>query len=311
MAGADTSIVYESIDAPGLARRRSRAVSETYARRPRAEAESAAYARRSVLDTINEQAAKVADDFNKSYHAQLRDPRLTALRPAPVVRVTADDGVVRWQCLLEAPRGFAAPAPPPADDLGTEVVMCLAPSAMEEQAAIALGGRQMSGAELVEAMGSALGKSSDAASDEFHVTFEPDPCDVRFEDGVIHVRLYINKFDSADVKYPAMTVDVGYQPEQRDGEVVFVRQGRLRVTPLTGKDEDGEKPKISGRQQTLKLAVQRKLGKVLTAELAAAGVKLPLAEGEPSALRMERARVVGSWLQIGLAPEPPPAPPQS
>ncbi len=303
-AGATTSITYESINSSGFGRRRSRAVSETYARRPQAEADGAAYARRSILETINEEAAKVAGDFNKTYHAQLRDPRLNALRPAPLIRVAAADEMVRWECLLEAPAGFGAPLPPPADDPGTEVVMCLGASALEEQAAITLGGRQMTGAELTEALGSALGTAAAGTSDEFHVTFEQDPCDVRFEEDVIHVRLHINKFDSADVNYPAMTVDVGYQPQQRDGQVVFVRQGRLRVTPLAGNEDEGQPTRMSGRQQTLRLAVQRKLGKVLSEELTAASIDLPLAGEKQTALRVEQARMVGPWLQLGLSPAP-------
>ena len=62
-AGAITSIVYERIDADGLPRRRSQVVSETNAMRPQAERESAAYARQSIFDRINQDAAKVGAGF--------------------------------------------------------------------------------------------------------------------------------------------------------------------------------------------------------------------------------------------------------
>jgi hypothetical protein len=297
-AGAITSIVYESINAGGIARRRSIAISETYARRPQAEAESAVYARRQILEQINREAAKVAEEFNRSYRADVRDRRINSNRPGPLVRVRSDDGSFRWECLLEGPATFGAPAPPPPFDAGTDVVLCLAASALEEQAIMMLAGRQMSGAELLKSMRPALGKSDSPSDDDFNVTFAADPCDIRFDDGVIHARLRITKFDSADVKYPAMTVDAAYKPLERDGQVVFVRQGRLRVTPIA--QSQGGEPKISGRQQTLRLAVERKLGKVLTEELQWSDVAMPLSTDDKNTLRIERAQVVAPWLQVGL-----------
>lgn len=301
LAGATTSIVYEQIDSPGLARRRQRAVSETYARRPQAEAESAAYARRSLLDQMNSEAAKVSEEFNRSYQTQFRDPRINSGRPAPEVRVSAADGLMQWACRLEGPRSFAAPTAPPPFDAGTDVVMCLSASALEEQGTAALGGRQMTAEELTEAMGPGPSESNQPSADEFNVTFDQDPCDIRIHEGVIHARLYVTKFDSEDVKYPAMTVDVAYKPEEREGRVVFARQGRVRVKPLARKD--GEKPVLSGRQQTLRVAVERKLAKVLTGELEWAEVKMPLGDEDETTLRLERAQVVAPWLQIGLTPQ--------
>jgi len=302
-AGAVTNIVYESIDSPGLPRRRSRAVSETNARRPQAERESAAYARRSILDRINEEAAKVAQDFNTSYHADLRDPRINALRPSPEIRMRAGAETVRWECLLEGTTTFGAPEAPPEFGTETDVVMSVAASALEEQAMIDLAGRELNGEQLVELLGGSPQEAkleSTESKDAFHVTFAADPCDVRFEERLVRVRLYITRFDSADVNYPAMAVDVSYRPEARDGRALFVRQGRVRVSPLaTG---DGEAPKTSGRQQTLRLAVERKLAKVLTAELEGGEVKLPFSPEDESALRVERVQLKGPWLQMALEP---------
>lgn len=301
-AGAVTSIVYESINAPGRRRRREAAISETRARRPQAERESAAYARRSLLEQINSEAAEMAAEFNRSYYEQVRDPRINANRSAPDIRVRVADDAIQWECLLEGPATFGAPAAPGAFDAGTDVVLCLAASALEEQGTVALGGREMTADDLQESLGSPAGESKRKSRDDFNVTFDADPCDIRFEDGAVHARLFVTKFDSADVKYPAMTVDVAYQPEQRDDGVVFVRQGRVRVTPIVR--TDGDRPVISGRQQTLRLAVQRKLAKVLTAELEFSGVTLPLADGEQeTTLRLERAQLTAPWLQIALAPE--------
>jgi len=308
LAGAVTHIVYESIYSPGFARRRNRAIDETYALRPQAERESAEYARRSILKRVNEEAAKVSRNFNASYHSDFRNPRLMALRPSPIIRVRSAEGKVRWQCLLEGPLTFGAPEPPETVEGSMPVVLNLAASALEEQANVALAGRELSGQQLLERMGRASAKmpaddeTPADSKDSFKVTFAADPCDFRFEEGAVHARLYITKFDSAGVRYQAMTVDVAYQPQVRDGHVVFARQGRVRATPLA--TAEGHAPKLSGRQQTLKLAVERKLAKVLTPELEGNEVKLPLTGGEVT-MQAEFARLNGSWLQIGLARKSP------
>ena len=308
-AGATTSIVYESIDSPGLPRRRSQAVSETHARRPQAERESAAYARRSILEQINEQAATIAADFNRAYHRDVRDPRITAGRPAPRIRVLANEEFVTWEALLEGPQTFAASSAPEKYDCGNPVVMSVAPSVLEEQAIIGLGGRELTGAELeqqlwqqpAEAPPESQRKRGD---DEFRVTFAARPCDVQFVEGAVRMRLFVDKFDSADVEYPAMTVDVAYKPEPRDGQLVLVREGKVKVTPLA--TADGA-PRLSGRQQTLRLAVERKLSRVLSAEIAGEPLKLPISADEERPLRVENVRLAGEWLQLGLAPEPAPS----
>jgi hypothetical protein len=97
-----------------------------------------------------------------------------------------------------------------------------------------------------------------------------------------------------------MTVDVAYKPEPRDGRLVLTREGRVRVTPLA--TAEGA-PKISGRQQTLRLAVERKLSKVLSSEIQGEPLKLPLGEDGERRLRVENLRLAGEWLQLGLAPE--------
>ncbi len=309
LAGATTSIVYESIDSPGLPRRRSQAVSETHARRPQAERESAAYARRSILEQINEQAATMAADFNRAYHRDVRDPRITAGRPAPRIRILADERLVAWEATLEGPQSFAASSEPEAYDCGNPVVMSVAPSVLEEQATISLGGRELTGAELeqqlwqkpAEAQPESQRKRGD---DEFRVTFALRPCEVQFVEGAVRVRLFVEKFDSEDVKYPAMTVDVAYQPQPRDGRLVLTREGKVKVMPLA--TADGA-PKLSGRQQTLRLAVERKLSKVLSSEIAAEPVTLPISKDDERPLRVENVRLAGEWLQMGLAPEPAPA----
>ena len=60
---------------------------------------------------------------------------------------------------------------------------------------------------------------------------------------------------------------------------------------------------MSGRQQTLRLAVQRRLGKVFAEELLWPRFALPGATTERSKLRVERVTADGGWLQLALAPD--------
>jgi hypothetical protein len=301
-ADAVTNIVYESIDSAGLQWRQRRAVSETYARRPRAERESAAYARSSILQRINDQAQTLAGNFNVRYRTVLRDPRLTALRPAAEVRVRVGADDVRWECLLAGRESFGAPAEPPQVATHAQVVFHLAASAIEEQAAVELAGRELSGEQLMErigGMGRMTQPSPQSGQEAMNVSFAEDPCDVYFAEGLVHVRLFVTKFDSADVQYPAMIVDVAYQPTAPDGRLLLVRQGRVRVTPrATDRGEDG--PRVSGRQQTLRLAVERKLASVFPEQLENTDIELPLAGDRPPALRIEQVRIEGPWLQLVL-----------
>ncbi len=305
-AGAMTSIVFESIDSPGLPRRRSQAIRETNARRPQAERESAAYARSSILEQINTQAATLAGDFNRAYHKEFRDPRIGTGHPAPQFRVVSDEQRLRWECLLEGTQSFGASSEPSPYDCGSPVIVSLAPSAIEEQAVVRLGGRQLTGVELGQQLGQRPvdGQRESKRKDEgqFSVTFAARPCEVDFVDGLIRLRLFVEKFDSEDVNYPEMTVDVAYRPEPRAGQLVLLREGRVKVTPRATAEGSA---KLSGRQQTLRLGVERRLSKVLAPELEGGPLKLPISESTDQSLRMEHVRLAEGWLQIGLTTEPP------
>ena len=298
---ANTNLVFESINAPGRSRQQSIATSETQARRPRAEAESAAYARRTILERLNAEGDEVARQFNGPYQNDFRDRRIYADRPVPEVRVRATPELVRWECRLTGPLTFAARSAPPEFNAATEVVAILSASGLEEELLVAFGSRRMTGPQLFEAMGAALGNAppAEGSGQDFSVTFEPTPCQIELVEGTLRARLFIANFESGDVSYPAITVEAEYRPESRNGMIVFVRQGNLRVSPR-GDGETG----ISGRQQTLKLAVQRKLGRVLAAELAWGGT--PLAD-KKSALQLVQAQIGDGWLQLGLTPMALPA----
>jgi hypothetical protein len=301
-ATARTNIAYTNIDAEGLPRRRSEATRQTYARRPRAEADSSAMAERSTVARLDSEGRKIIADFNQPYHKGLRDPAIFAHRPVPLVRVPATPSAMRWECYA-AGANFAVTAAPPQLDDSADFAIGFAASALEDQVLAAIGGRDLSGEELASALSGLLGSSGkgEQAGQDFRVAFAAWPCDVQMADGQVRARLHITSFTAADVQYPAMAVDVNYNVTEREGDLALVRDGNLRVKPLP-RGEDGGKA-MSGRQQTLRLAVQRRLGKVFAEELLWPRLKLPGATGERSKLRVQRATADGGWLQLALAPE--------
>ena len=302
-ATARTNITYTSIDAEGLPRRRNEATRQTHARRPRAEADSSALAERSTVARLDAEGRKIAAAFNKSYHQSLRDPAILAHRSVPLVRVPATSAALRWECYAARSANFAATPTPPDFNGDSDFALGVAGSALEDQALEALGDRDLSGEELINAIGGLLGGSTkaDKTGQDYRVAFAAWPCDVQVVDGQVRARLHITSFAAADVHYPAMVVDVSYNVAERDGNLALVRQGNLRVKPLPQGD-DGAKT-MSGRQQTLRLAVQRRLGKVFAEELLWPRFALPGATTERSKLRVERVTADGGWLQLALAPD--------
>ncbi|MGD9721283.1 MAG: hypothetical protein AB7O59_08745 [Pirellulales bacterium] len=301
---ADTSIVYNNIDAPGLRRRRSEAVRRTHARRGQAEADAEAATRREIAARMGAEGNELVARFNRSY-GELRDRQFALGRPAPEVRVRTDKDSLSWECRLESPALFAAPAAPPERDPTAEVTLCIAASALEEQALSSLAGREMTGAKLSETIGELFGAPPDAPpprGGDFNAKFAARPCEIQMAGGQIRAKFYITSFDSEDVQYPAMTVDAEYNVVPRQGDLALVRQGSLRVRPLA---ERGETPAtLSGRQQTLRLAVQRKLNKALAETYIWSSPGLPGAPKEQPKLRIQSAQVDNGWLRLALGTKP-------
>ncbi len=299
---ASTSVVYDNIDAPGRSRRRSEAISQTHGRRPQAESEGAASARRSVTQRMDQDGQELADKFNKTTGDQLHNRYFDTRRSPPEVRVQAGDDLVTWSCRLEGPDQFAANNAPPTFEPDADVVMSIAASALEDEALSMLGGKTLTAAQLAKTVAQMLGEPAEEGEEaqDFTAVFENHPCDVQLADGKIHVRLNICSFASAEVQYPAMTVDMEYVAQQREGQLALVRQGSVRVKPVVAPGESG----ISGRQQTLRLAVQRKLNKALATEFVWAGPSLSAGEAETHRLRIQKAHVDAGWLQVALAPDP-------
>ncbi len=303
VVSANASVAFNSIDSPGLRRRRMEAERQTYAHRPQAEAAAAADARRETAAEMDKQGRELVAEFNKSYVA-LRDRQFAAHRSPPEIRIRANADLVQWECRLESPLLFAAPAPPPAFESSADVTLCIAASALEEEALASLAGKKMTGQEISKAIAEMMGGEAEESKrkDDFTATFADRPCEIQFTGGQIRAKFYITAFDSEDVKYPAMTVDAEYNVERREGDLALVRQGSLRVRPWNV--EENEPAEISGRQQTLRVAVQRKLNRALEETYLWASPELPLNEAKPTKMQIEAAQVEGGWLQVALENAP-------
>jgi hypothetical protein len=152
----------------------------------------------------------------------------------------------------------------------------------------------MTGPQLAAQIGEIFGESTEAPQNDqdFTVQFDDHACDVDIQGGEILVRFHIKSFDSKDVTYPAMTVDTRYVPELRSGDLAFVRQGRVSVKPIG----DG----LSGRQQTLRIVVQRKLGAVLASELIWTRPQRLLTGDDQAKFKFTQVSAEGGWLQLAL-----------
>jgi hypothetical protein len=300
-ASATTAIVYDRIDAEGIRRRRDEAVRQTHARRGEAEAQASARAKSSVIERMNEQGARLADEFSRPYRERLRNPQLDAGRLPPEVRVRTNKDHLRWECRLEGLGQFAAASSPGDFSPEADVVLSFAASALEEQSVVALGGRQLTADELTKELGKLFGDPSSASAGEqdFRVEFAPRPCDIEIAGGQLRAKFHMDAFASADVEYPPMTVEAVYAVQEKDGGLALVQQGKLQVKPPAL--ADGAAPVPSGRQQTLRLGAERKLNKALAKEFFWSGPPVPGSKDKAAKMRVRGAQAEHGWLQVALS----------
>ncbi len=295
---ATSAIVYDSINAGGRRRRQSEAINQTYARRGQAEMEAAAATRRAVGGQMDDEGRDMAKKFNDSYYKTFRDSQLEEGATAPEVRVRATPEGLRYEYRVENAATFDVPPPLAEFEPDADLVISFAAKALENESLATLGGRRLNADELAKAIAELMGGDEvEETGQEFHAAFAAHPCDITFADGQLHARLHVTNFDSADVQYPAMTVDIDYNVENREGSLALVRQGSVRVKPVS---QTGEPATVSGRQQTLRLAVQRKLNKALAEEFLWPGLQWPSADDKDARLSVGRVQASGGWLQMSL-----------
>ena len=108
VVNANTSISYENITAPGMRRRREESIHQAYARRPRAEADASALARRSTAERLDAEGVKLVNDFNRKYRESVLRRLFAPGGQTLDIRVEATGDTLWWQCCLERRSSFAA-----------------------------------------------------------------------------------------------------------------------------------------------------------------------------------------------------------
>ncbi len=311
-ASAKTTVEIQDISAGGRIRN-NRAPAEVRARIPAVQADVSADAERTTISRLDSEGSKLVERFNNNYHENFRNPWITSGRLLPRIRAASTEQALHWECFLAPAYGLAADAPPPAFDGDGGVMVCVAESALEQQAVAAWAGRKVSGDEMLRAVGQLLGEAPATDSNEeaapaepteqtWNVSFADTPCRVSMADGIVTASLYFTSFEDRGSSFPALTVEVNYAVEARDGDLVLVRQGKPSVTPTAS--PDGERKPLTGRQRTLRTIAQRQFEQVLSEEIVWSGMAMPVSsKSSAPKLRVYKAQASGGWLQVALSSE--------
>jgi len=149
-ADATTAIQFTGIWAGGGGRRQGTALSEVYATRPRAEAESAASTRRFAAQRLDAEASTVLADFQRYYDRTIRWPLGQSAQLATSIRTEGGDSNQTWSCWLEELHGLAAAEPAPGLPLGADLATNWDASFIERYATARLSGRKFTAASLAD-----------------------------------------------------------------------------------------------------------------------------------------------------------------
>ncbi|HTN74136.1 MAG TPA: hypothetical protein VL096_02775 [Pirellulaceae bacterium] len=292
---ANTNITYDNIASGGRAIRRNAAENQVYARRAQAEADASAAARRSTRERLHQQTDTLAEQFNVAFRERLRDPWTQSNAVTPVIGVRTTSEAILWNCRLNGLDNFAAlqpPSPAPNDDL------CLQfhATALERHAQATWGGKRISGESLLTDLRRLTGVASaaDEPPADWHLTFAEQPLSLQLGNNTATLELHLTQFEYGEASYPAMTLTVNYAVQAENGQLQLQRDGTLRVR------FNGEDAAAGGRAQTLRLAIQRRLGRVLESEFIVGNISLTEAVGHPALLRTATAVAHDGWLQWTL-----------
>jgi hypothetical protein len=299
-ADARTSIQFQGINAGGGGRRQGVAVSEVYATRPRAEADSEASARRSAMQRLDSQAAPLLAECQRHYDRAIKSPLGRSTQFVTTIRTAGGDSAQTWLCWLEELHGLAASDAAPPRPLDSDLMSSWQTSFLERHAATKLAGRKFTAAGFSRELSDWLGADASNVEehpDDWRLQFTPDrPVVCRIASGQIHVHLRLAEFADAKSEYPAVSVHLVFAPESNQDGWVLRRTGTVEAYPLDY--EPGTGGALSGRQLVLRRAVQRSLEGSLRREVA---VKpLEYRRDGAVALRMlpHEVRAEAGWLSI-------------
>lgn len=267
-AVAKTRIVYDNVCSEGGPLRRRIATRRAHERRGRAERDAASDAERFMRMQLDQEGNVAVERLNRELAQRIRDPLLTTSSIVVDLRATTTPTAIRWEYCVAKLGGLAWAPQTSRFQSGEGVTLRASASAIQELSRATFAGRTVSSSKLNRAFSELLTAPGVPVPDssEFQVVFSPEACDVQLDDDQFHVTLHVEEFTSGAMRYPEMIVQASYKVAEQEGVVTLTRQGKVHVRPPT-KTGSEETAKLGGRQQTLRLAVERKLGKVLKPKL--------------------------------------------
>lgn len=308
-ADAIATVVFDNVVSGGRAIRRQRATNEVLSNRERIQSLTAQTARQETAARLDREGSQLVETFNNTYEQNFRRPLGRTLDYVTNIQTGCDDAGIAWQAWIEPPFQLMSHEPPPLSVPEADFTTFVHSQFVERMADVELRGRLVTSQEIAQQIeawrGTSRGAATDgetrrtpaaaAAGDEWQIRFAPEkPAVCTVADGIVKVQFRLAEFSSPDAAYPSVAIQVAYRPEWQAGECRWTRVGDIDVHPLDY--QPGRR--MSGRQLTLRRAIQRRLGQLLTEQW----VLRPFVQefgGQTLRLEAHHVALKDGWLCLG------------
>jgi hypothetical protein len=240
-----------------------------------AEAIASEHARWRAAQRVDQQADEMLQKANQDYQNKFRAPwSQRSIFPQDLRFSTTTDAfsVVVLEAGVDQ---LAAPAAPPEfTEKSSDMALRIHQSAVNNAAATMFSGMVLHEETLQRVVIDLLGYLPERMKpDEDHEPWtiefaRQQPISVTFDDGGFAVTLRGQHFFKSDQRYPGMNITAVYKFVNAEGVFKAVRQGELQIFPP---GFDPNQRHLSVREQTIHRLLQRRLGKMLQAEMVAKG----------------------------------------
>ena len=214
------------------------------------------------------------------------------LDPTPVALETTD-GIAMARLRLAAPDQLAAFTPRPRAPLGSMVSVQVHESAVNNALdRLGVAGRRLALEDLVALLGERIGIEASPPEDlpeDVTVQFaETQPLQVRYRDGLVHVRVALDALESGRRAWHDIVASVTYRPKAQAPQVFLEREGPVHIGG-------------PGRQGRAEIALRAVFGKIFPKERPVALVpESAVADPKMAGLDVLQAVVSDGWLAISI-----------
>jgi hypothetical protein len=259
-----------------------------------------------VCQRLDSDGQALLATLGRHYDQAIKSPLGLSTEFVTTIRTHGRDDRVEWTCWLESLHGLAAPRPAPQPLADTAVALRVHETFLERYAAVHLAGRTLTSTDLSRELvpwassvpaNTPPGAKVAAASEPWSLTLlEERPVICQIENGLLSLHLRVKEFSAPDSVYPAVSVRIALRPSSRAGGWTLTREGPVEVHPLDYVPGSGQS--LSGRQLSLRRAMQRKLEKTLTAEIPVPAWKMLATREGALTLQPRQMRTADGWLAI-------------